>query len=127
MTNSAATGVERALTSKLDDARDAVVNKMVDLLGVYKSHVLGSGPGSTPQLTAPSNLKLLPLLALCLIKHDALRQSSQIPTDLRSNAMNLLRTMPLQLLIPYLYPNLYALHKLPPEVVCKRKRALSLY
>ncbi|KAI9490579.1 hypothetical protein BDB00DRAFT_768538 [Zychaea mexicana] len=108
-------GVERALSSKLDDARDAIVNKVADIFSVYKSHVLGSGPGSTPQLTGPSNLNLLPLLALCLIKHDGLRQSSQIPTDLRSNAMNLLRTMPLQLLLPYIYPNLYSLHNMPPE------------
>ncbi|KAI8146864.1 hypothetical protein BJV82DRAFT_509103 [Fennellomyces sp. T-0311] len=108
-------GVERALSSKLDDARDAIVNKVVDIFGVYKSHVLGSGPGSTPQLTGPSNLKLLPLIALCLLKHDALRQSSQVPTDLRANAMNLLRTMPLQLLLPYLYPNLYGLHNMPPD------------
>ncbi|CEP13329.1 hypothetical protein [Parasitella parasitica] len=107
--------VERALSSKLDDARDAIVNKLVDLMGVYKTHVLGSGQGSTPQLTAPDNLKLLPLLALCLIKHDALRQSSQIPTDMRSNAMNMINTMPLQLLIPYLYANLYSLHNMPAD------------
>lgn len=30
--------------------------------------------------------------------------------------MNLLRTMPLQLLMPYLYSNLYSLHNMPPEV-----------
>jgi protein transport protein SEC24 len=99
----------------LDDARDAIVNKLVDLMGVYKTHVLGSGQGSTPQLTAPDNLKLLPLFALGLIKHDGLRQSSQIPTDMRSNAMNLLNTMPMQLLIPYLYANLYSLHNMPAE------------
>ncbi|KAI8388009.1 Sec23/Sec24 trunk domain-containing protein [Radiomyces spectabilis] len=108
-------GVERALTSKLDDARDAITNKVVDILGVYKAHVLGSAHGSTPQLTVPENFKLLPLLALSLMKHDALRQTSQIPTDLRSNAMNLLRTIPIQLLIPYLYPNFYSLHNMPPE------------
>ncbi|KAG0172660.1 COPII subunit [Apophysomyces sp. BC1034] len=108
-------GVERGITSKLDDARDAITNKVVDLLGVYKTHVLGSGQGSTPQLTVPDNLKLLPALALALIKHDGLRQTSQIPTDLRSNAMNLLRTMPMQLLIPFLYPNFYSLHNMPPE------------
>jgi protein transport protein SEC24 len=61
--------VERGLTSKLDDARDAVVNKVVDLLGVYKTHVLGSGSGSTPQLTLCDNLKLLPAMTLGLLKH----------------------------------------------------------
>ncbi|ORZ20742.1 hypothetical protein BCR42DRAFT_322049 [Absidia repens] len=108
--------VERALTSKLDDARDAIVNKLVDMFGVYKTHVLGSGQGSTPQLTVPDNMKLLPILALGLIKHDGLRQSSQIPTDMRANAMNLIRTMPLQLLIPYIYANFYSLHNMPPDV-----------
>ncbi|KAJ2963416.1 hypothetical protein NQZ79_g1574 [Umbelopsis isabellina] len=107
--------VERGLTSKLDDARDAIVNKVVDLLGVYKTHILGSGSGSTPQLTLSDNLKLLPVLTLGLLKHDGLRQSSQIPTDLRSNAMNLLKTMPVQLLIPYIYPTLYSLHNMPAE------------
>ncbi|KAI9015886.1 Sec23/Sec24 trunk domain-containing protein [Phycomyces nitens] len=108
-------GVERALSSKLDDARDAIVNKLIDMMGVYKTHVLGSGHGATPQLTAPENMKMLPALAFALIKHDALRQTSQIPTDLRSNAMNLLRTMPIQLLLPYVYPNFYSLHNMPPE------------
>ncbi|KAI9286884.1 Sec23/Sec24 trunk domain-containing protein [Umbelopsis sp. AD052] len=107
--------VERALTTKLDDARDAIVNKVVDMLGVYKTHILGSGSGSTPQLTISDNLKLLPALTLGLLKHDGLRQSSQIPTDLRSNAMNLLKTMPVQLLIPYIYPTLYSLHNMPNE------------
>ncbi|KAI9491941.1 hypothetical protein BDB00DRAFT_830368 [Zychaea mexicana] len=108
--------IERGLTSKLEDARDAVVNKTVDILGVYKSQVLGIGKGSTsPQLTVPDNLKLLPILALALIKHDALRNTSRLPSDARSNAINLVRTMPLQLLIPFLYPNLYALHTMPPE------------
>ncbi|KAH8556251.1 hypothetical protein BGW37DRAFT_417351 [Umbelopsis sp. PMI_123] len=107
--------VERGLTSKLDDARDAIVNKVIDMIGVYKTHILGSGSGSTPQLTVSDNLKLLPALTLGLLKHDGLRQSSQIPTDLRSNAMNLLKTMPVQLLIPYIYPTLYSLHNMPAE------------
>ncbi|KAI9316076.1 Sec23/Sec24 trunk domain-containing protein [Dichotomocladium elegans] len=108
--------VERGLTTKLEDARDAVVNKVVDILGVYKSQVLGVGKGSSsPQLFAPEHLRLLPALALALIKHDALRSTSIIPSDHRSNAMNLIRTMPLQLLIPYIYPNLYALHAMPPD------------
>lgn len=57
------------MTTKLDDARDAIVNKVVDMLGVYKTHILGSGSGSTPQLTISDNLKLLPALTLGLLKH----------------------------------------------------------
>ncbi|OBZ85651.1 Protein transport protein SEC24 [Choanephora cucurbitarum] len=40
---------------------------------------------------------------------------SQIPSDMRANAINMLNTMPIQLLIPYLYANLYSLHNMPAE------------
>ena len=46
----------------------------------------------------------------------SLRSGSQVPSDLRSYAMNLLYTIPPELLIPYIYPRLYALHLMPPEV-----------
>ncbi|CAG8709270.1 14480_t:CDS:10, partial [Acaulospora morrowiae] len=108
--------VERSLSSKLEDARDALSNKMVDILGAYKSGVLGSQVGASPQLQICNNLKLLPLLSLALLKHVGLRESSQIPTDLRSYAMCLLTTMPSQLLIPYLHPRFYSLHNMPQEV-----------
>ncbi|CAG8602265.1 335_t:CDS:10, partial [Dentiscutata heterogama] len=60
--------VERSLSSKLEDARDALTNKMIDILGVYKSSITGS-QGASPQLQICDNLKLLPLLALGLLKH----------------------------------------------------------
>ncbi|CAG8704929.1 21443_t:CDS:10 [Gigaspora margarita] len=104
--------VERSLSSKLEDARDALTNKLIDILGVYKSAITGS-QGASPQLQTCENLKLLPLLALGLLKHVGLRASSQIPTDLRSYAMCLLTTMPSQLLIPYIHPRFYSLHNMP--------------
>ncbi len=51
----------------MEDARDALVNKCVDILGVYKTHVLGSG--QNPQLMALPTFKFLPMLTLGLIKH----------------------------------------------------------
>ncbi|CAG8693979.1 3149_t:CDS:10, partial [Racocetra fulgida] len=60
--------VERSLSSKLEDARDALTNKLIDILGVYKSAITGS-QGASPQLQICNNLKLLPLLALGLLKH----------------------------------------------------------
>ncbi|CAG8551464.1 10705_t:CDS:10 [Dentiscutata erythropus] len=107
--------VERSLSSKLEDARDALTNKMIDILGVYKSSITGS-QGASPQLQISDNMKLLPLLALGLLKHVGLRASSQIPTDLRAYAMCLLTTMPSQLLIPYLHPRFYSLHNMPIDV-----------
>ncbi|KAG0278127.1 COPII subunit, partial [Linnemannia exigua] len=106
-------GVERGMNSKLDDARDALTNKVVDLLGVYKTHMTASSSGATPNLQICDNLKLLPLLTLGMLKHVGLRAGSQIPSDLRSYAMHLLSTLPSQSLIPFLHPRFYSLHDMP--------------
>jgi len=45
-----------------------------------------------------------------------MRQSATIPSDLRAYAQALLTSIPAQLLMPYLYPNFYSLHDMPPEV-----------
>lgn len=57
--------VDRSVSSSLSDARDALVNAVVDPLSAYSSAV-SSVPRST--LTAPSSLKLLPLYVLALLK-----------------------------------------------------------
>ena len=44
-----------------------------------------------------------------------IRQSAQIPPDLRAYAQCLLTTLPSQLLMPYIYPNFYSLHNMPAE------------
>ncbi|KAG0339230.1 COPII subunit, partial [Podila humilis] len=105
--------VERGMNSKLDDARDALTNKVVDMLGVYKTHMTASSSGATPNLQICDNLKLMPLLTLGMLKHVALRGGSQIPSDLRSYAMHLFSTLPSQCLIPYIHPRFYSLHNMP--------------
>ncbi|KAI8354974.1 putative ER to Golgi transport-related protein [Mortierella sp. GBAus27b] len=105
--------IERAVSSKLDDARDALTNKCVDILGVYKTHMTASSSGATPNLQICENLKLLPLLTLGMLKHVALRGGSQIPSDLRSYAMHLCSTLPSQCLIPFIHPRFYSLHDMP--------------
>lgn len=44
-----------------------------------------------------------------------IRQSAQIPPDIRAYSQALLTSLPSQLLIPYLYPTLYSLHNMPQE------------
>lgn len=61
--------VERSMSSKLEDARDAVVNKLVDILGTYKATMTSTGGGPSPQLVVSDNMKFLPLLMLGLLKH----------------------------------------------------------
>ncbi|KAK4704518.1 protein transport protein SEC24, partial [Phenoliferia sp. Uapishka_3] len=108
--------VERSMQAKLEDARDAVINKLVDILGTYKATMTSSGSGASPQLVIAENMKFLPLLMLGLLKHIGLRQSSMIPSDLRAYAQALLTTLPSQLLIPYLHPIFYSLHNMPKDV-----------
>lgn len=61
--------VERSTQSKLEDARDAVSNKLVDVLGTYKATMTSAGSGASPQLVIAENMKFLPLLMLGLLKN----------------------------------------------------------
>ncbi|KAK5000229.1 COPII subunit [Elasticomyces elasticus] len=104
--------VERALSSGLDAARDALQAKIIELLQTYKKELAGGNMGGGG-LQFPINMRGLPILFLGLIKNLGLRKSAQIPTDLRSAALCLLSTLPLPLLIQYVYPRLYSLHDMP--------------
>ncbi|KAF8965024.1 CPII coat sec24 protein [Flammula alnicola] len=107
--------VERSLTHKLEDAREYVFQKLVELLVAYKTSMTSSGAGASAQLAISDNLKMLPVLILGLLKNVGIRQSAQIPPDIRAYSQALLTSMPSQLLIPYLYPSFYSLHNMPPE------------
>jgi len=63
----ASKAVERSISHKLEDARDAVTNKLVEILTAYKASVTAGGVSA--QLSVPENLKMLPLLCLGLTKH----------------------------------------------------------
>ena len=68
--------VERSMSSKMEDARDALTNKLVDILGTYKSTMTSSGAGAYAQLAISENLKMLPLLVLGLLKHVSKRSDA---------------------------------------------------
>lgn len=108
--------VERCITHKLEDARDALFNKLVEILQAYKASMTAAGAGASAQLAISENMKMLPVLVLGLLKNVGIRQSAQIPPDLRAYAQALLTSLPPQLLMPYIYPNFYSLHNMPPEV-----------
>jgi len=108
--------VERSLTHKLEDSRDFILQKLVDILIAYKTSMTAGGAGASAQLATSENLKMLPVLILGLLKNVGIRQSAQIPPDIRAYSQALLASLPAQVLIPYLYPNFYSLHNMPPEV-----------
>lgn len=103
--------VERTLGNGLDAARDAMQNKITELLQVFKKELAGGSMGGGLQF--PANLRALPILFLGLMKHVGLRKSAQIPSDIRSAALCLLSTLPAPLLMRYIYPRLYSLHDMP--------------
>ncbi|KAG8861073.1 COPII subunit [Serendipita sp. 405] len=107
--------VERSLSHKLEDARDAVANKLVDILSAYRTSMTAGGAGAAGQLAIAENMKMLPVLTLGIVKNPAIRQSSIIPSDLRAYSQALLTSIPPQLLIPYIHPCFYSLHDMAPE------------
>jgi len=81
-------------------------------LQTFKKELAGGNMGGGG-LQFPANLRGLPVLFLALIKNVGLRKSAQIPSDLRSAALCQLSTLPLPLLMQYIYPRLYSLHDMP--------------
>ncbi|KAJ3014838.1 COPII subunit [Thoreauomyces humboldtii] len=104
--------VERALTSKIEDAREALMYKLDDIIGAYKSAFTSSG--QSVQLLVPENLKLLPLLILGLLKNNAFRTTSSVSSDLRSYLMAMLYVLPPELSLVQMHPRFWSLHNLDP-------------
>ncbi|PRP88472.1 protein transport protein Sec24-like protein [Planoprotostelium fungivorum] len=97
--------VEKALSSKLSDARDMLVNRCVDILTVYKTD-LASRKENT-QLLLPEALKLLPLYILSVTKSTPFRLGTEVKPDERTYFLNLFRISSVQNIISLVYPTLY--------------------
>lgn len=108
--------VEKTMQSKLEDAREYITKSLVEMLSAFKTATQAGGSGASTQLAVPENMRFLALLCLGLLKHVGIRESSQIPPDMRAYAQALLTTLPSQLLVPYLHPRFYALHTMPDDV-----------
>ncbi|KAI8870926.1 hypothetical protein GQ42DRAFT_121572 [Ramicandelaber brevisporus] len=107
--------VDRALTSRLEDAREAVLFKCAEILAAFKAELTGAKSGASTHLQAPHCLQLLPLFTLSLLKHTALIGGGSILPDVRIAAMTQLTTLPAEIIIQsQLVPHFYALHTLAP-------------
>ncbi|KAF9230610.1 hypothetical protein BU15DRAFT_30569, partial [Melanogaster broomeanus] len=58
--------VEKSLTHKLEDNRDAIMHCMVDILSSYESSITAARAGASAQLAISGNLKILPVLLVDL-------------------------------------------------------------
>ncbi|KAM5255379.1 protein transport protein Sec24B isoform 2-T2 [Ctenodactylus gundi] len=104
--------VDRSVSSSLSDARDALVNAVVDSLSAYGSAVSSSQHSG---LIAPSSLKLFPLYVLALLKQKAFRTGTSTRLDDRVYAMCQIKSQPLGHLMKMIHPNLYRIDRLTDE------------
>uniref|UniRef100_A0A2K5DUY4 SEC24 homolog B, COPII coat complex component n=1 Tax=Aotus nancymaae TaxID=37293 RepID=A0A2K5DUY4_AOTNA len=104
--------VDRSISSSLSDARDALVNAVVDSLSAYGSTVSNVQHSA---LMAPSSLKLFPLYVLALLKQKAFRTGTSTRLDDRVYAMCQIKSQPLVHLMKMIHPNLYRIDRLTDE------------
>uniref|UniRef100_A0A8C8ZGA5 SEC24 homolog B, COPII coat complex component n=1 Tax=Prolemur simus TaxID=1328070 RepID=A0A8C8ZGA5_PROSS len=104
--------VDRSVSSSLSDARDALVNAVVDSLSAYGSTVSSLQHSA---LVAPSSLKLFPLYVLALLKQKAFRTGTSTRLDDRVYAMCQIKSQPLVHLMKMIHPNLYRIDRLTDE------------
>jgi protein transport protein SEC24 len=102
--------VDRSLASNLSDARDAFINATVDIFSAFK--IAQNLPQGASGLIAPKNLALLPLYISALLKHIAFRVGTSTRLDDRVMAMCQMKTLPLDQLIRYIYPDFYLIDSL---------------
>ncbi|KAJ1941993.1 COPII subunit [Kickxella alabastrina] len=108
--------VDRALEAKLEDAREALQYKTLEIIGAFKTECTQSSSGATTQLQIPRALQLLPFLTLASLKHTSLRGGNNIPPPVRIAAMNRILTLPTEQGVqPYTVARMYSLHDLPAE------------
>lgn len=104
--------VDRSVTASLSDARDALVNAVIDSLSAYRSSVLSS---QQPGLMVPFSLRLFPLFVLALLKQKSFQTGTNARLDERIFAMCQVKNQPLVHLMLTTHPNLYRVDSLSDE------------
>ncbi|ETE70026.1 Protein transport protein Sec24A, partial [Ophiophagus hannah] len=104
--------VDRSISASLSDARDALVNAVIDSLSAYRSSVLTI---QQPGLMAPASLRLFPLFILALLKQKAFQSKTNARLDERIFTMCQVKSQPLVYLMLIMHPNLYRIDNLTDE------------
>ncbi|XP_019497700.1 PREDICTED: protein transport protein Sec24A [Hipposideros armiger] len=111
-TSSKVLAVDRSVTASLSDARDALVNAVIDSLSAYRSSVLSN---HQPGLMVPFSLRLFPLFVLALLKQKSFQTGTNARLDERIFAMCQVKNQPLVYLMLTTHPNLYRVDNLSDE------------
>ena len=61
------TAVDKSVTASLSDARDAMINSVVDMIGAYGTSCLSSSQ-RIGSLHCPHSLRLMPVYILAMLK-----------------------------------------------------------
>uniref|UniRef100_A0A2K5HR51 SEC24 homolog A, COPII coat complex component n=1 Tax=Colobus angolensis palliatus TaxID=336983 RepID=A0A2K5HR51_COLAP len=104
--------VDRSMTASLSDARDALVNAVIDSLSAYRSSVLSN---QQPGLMVPFSLRLFPLFVLALLKQKSFQTGTNARLDERIFAMCQVKNQPLVYLMLTTHPSLYRVDNLSDE------------
>ncbi|XP_034454974.1 protein transport protein Sec24B isoform X2 [Hippoglossus hippoglossus] len=104
--------IDRSISSSLSDARDALVNAVVDMVTSYKSNVSNLQQSG---IVVPSSMRLFPLYILALLKQKALRTGTSTRLDERVFAMCEFKTQPLQQMMQMVHPDLYRLDNISDQ------------
>ncbi|XP_050058560.1 mucin-12 isoform X1 [Aphis gossypii] len=105
--------VDRSTEKSLSDAREAFFNAISDSLSAYKLGCSSfSGPGT---MLSPLSLKVFPLYILATLKHAAFRTNQPTRLDERMFSMCQMKSLPLNNLIQYIYPDLYPIYALEEQ------------
>ncbi|XP_062976825.1 protein transport protein Sec24A isoform X2 [Elgaria multicarinata webbii] len=104
--------VDRSVSASLSDARDALVNAVIDSLSAYRSSVLTI---QQPGLMAPVSLRLFPLYVLALLKQKAFQTGTNARLDDRIFTMCQVKNQPLVYLMLMMHPNLYRIDNFTDE------------
>ncbi|XP_038651792.1 protein transport protein Sec24A isoform X1 [Scyliorhinus canicula] len=111
----ASMAVDRSISSSLSDARDALVNAVIDSLSTYRTAVLSQQQQQQPGVMAPSSLQLFPLYVLALLKQKAFRTGTSTRLDDRVFSMCEVKYQPVSYLVLMIHPNLYRIDNLSDE------------
>ncbi|XP_057205643.1 protein transport protein Sec24B isoform X3 [Triplophysa rosa] len=104
--------IDRSISSGLSDARDALVNAVVDCLAAYRANGSNIQPSG---LIAPAALRLFPLYVLALLKQKALRTGTSTRLDERVFAMCEFKSQPLHQITRMVHPDLYRIDNMTEQ------------
>lgn len=106
--------IRNTLNSTPKQVRDNMANEVAHILACYRKNC--ASPSSAGQLILPECMKLLPLYSNCVIKSDAIRGGSDVPTDDRSYLILMLNGMNVRSTNVFFYPRLLPLHHIDESI-----------